>query len=164
MISHGECLKQVQLTFWFPMWHIPECKNISTTIKIAWLSSAHFGLLLTSYICSYPGYLCSSVTEQTGRAGTLVYKQDDMVTKSAVVEAVEAFLSRSQADIGQSLPLHVEGSLYYLQDHLLDVCQCWIKENNSLLLFFLEWFINHYNKLIFNICLFLSMSWLIQSL
>ncbi|XP_030251754.1 SUMO-interacting motif-containing protein 1 isoform X3 [Sparus aurata] len=81
-------------------------------------------MLLLSYNKAMNGYLCSSVTEQTGRAGTLVYKQDDMVTKSAVVEAVEAFLSRSQADIGQSLPLHVEGSLYYLQDHLLDVCQC----------------------------------------
>ncbi|XP_036932325.1 SUMO-interacting motif-containing protein 1 isoform X2 [Acanthopagrus latus] len=81
-------------------------------------------MLLLSYNKAMNGYLCSSVSEQTGRAGTLVYKQDDMVTKSAVVEAVESFLSRSQADIGQSLPLHVEGSLYYLQDHLLDVCQC----------------------------------------
>ncbi|XP_073343653.1 uncharacterized protein simc1 isoform X2 [Pagrus major] len=80
-------------------------------------------MLLLSYNKAMNGYLCSSVTEQ-GRAGTLVYKQDDMVSKSAVLEAVEAFLSRSRADIGQSLPLHVEGSLYYLQDHLLEVCQC----------------------------------------
>lgn len=53
-----------------------------------------------------------------------VYKPDDMVSRPAVREAVEAFLSRSQADLDQALPLHVEESLTYLQDHLLDVCQC----------------------------------------
>ncbi|MEQ2312531.1 CCR4-NOT transcription complex subunit 6, partial [Ameca splendens] len=31
---------------------------------------------------------------------------------------MDAFLSRSQADIGEALPLHVEESLTYLQDHL----------------------------------------------
>lgn len=53
-----------------------------------------------------------------------VYKPDDRVSRPAVQEAVEAFLSRSQADLDQALPLHVEESLTYLQDHLLDVCQC----------------------------------------
>ncbi|KAG8004079.1 SUMO-interacting motif-containing protein 1, partial [Nibea albiflora] len=81
-------------------------------------------MLLLSYNKAMKGYLCSSVSEQRGRVGTLVYKQDDMVTKTAVREAVEALLSRSQADLGQALPLHVEESLTYLQDHLLDVCQC----------------------------------------
>ncbi|XP_070693562.1 uncharacterized protein simc1 [Pempheris klunzingeri] len=79
-------------------------------------------MLLLSYNKAMKDYLCSSVTEQRGRVGTLVYKQDDMVSKSAVREAVEAFLSRSQADLGQALPLHVEESLTYLQDQLLDVC------------------------------------------
>lgn len=72
----------------------------------------------------FAGYLCSSVNEQSGRVGMLVYRPDDKVSRSAIHEAVEAFLSRSQADLGQALPLHVEESLTYLQDHLLDVCQC----------------------------------------
>uniref|UniRef100_A0A3P8TL44 SUMO interacting motifs containing 1 n=1 Tax=Amphiprion percula TaxID=161767 RepID=A0A3P8TL44_AMPPE len=81
-------------------------------------------MLLLSYNKAMKGYLCRSFTEQRGSVGTSVYKPDDMVWKPAVREAVEAFLSRSQADIGQALPLHVEESLTYLQDHLLDVCQC----------------------------------------
>ncbi|XP_035524747.1 SUMO-interacting motif-containing protein 1 isoform X1 [Morone saxatilis] len=81
-------------------------------------------MLLLSYNKAMKGYLGSSVSEQRGRVGTLVYKRDDMVSKPAVREAVESFLSRSQADLGQALPLHVEESLTYLQDHLLDVCQC----------------------------------------
>lgn len=81
-------------------------------------------MLLLSYNKAMKGYLCSSVTEQRGRVGTLVYKPDDMLSKASVREAVEAFLSRAQADLGQALPLHVEESLTYLQDHLLDVCQC----------------------------------------
>eukprot|EP00064_Thunnus_orientalis_P005350 superscaffoldBa00000517_g5364 len=85
---------------------------------------ADFGLLLTSWHLLSTGYLCSSVTEQRGSVGTLVYKPDDIVTKPAIREAVEAFLSRSQADIGQALPFHMEESLTYLQDHLLDVSQC----------------------------------------
>uniref|UniRef100_A0AAQ5X1P0 SUMO-interacting motif-containing protein 1 n=1 Tax=Amphiprion ocellaris TaxID=80972 RepID=A0AAQ5X1P0_AMPOC len=81
-------------------------------------------MLLLSYNKAMKGYLCRSFAEQKGSVGTSVYKPDDMVWKPAVREAVEAFLSRSQADIGQALPLHVEESLTYLQDHLLDVCQC----------------------------------------
>ncbi|XP_049441276.1 SUMO-interacting motif-containing protein 1 isoform X1 [Epinephelus fuscoguttatus] len=81
-------------------------------------------MLLLSYNKAMKGYLCNSVSEQRGRVVNLVYKPDDIVSKPAICEAVEAFLSRSQADIGQALPLHVEESLTYLQDHLLDVCQC----------------------------------------
>ncbi|XP_028445807.1 uncharacterized protein simc1 isoform X1 [Perca flavescens] len=81
-------------------------------------------MLLLSYNKAMKGYLCNSVSEQRGGVGNLVYKPDDMVSKPAICEAVEAFLSRSQADLGQALPLHVEESLTYLQDHLLDVCQC----------------------------------------
>ncbi|XP_041846589.1 uncharacterized protein simc1 [Melanotaenia boesemani] len=81
-------------------------------------------MLLLSYNRAMKGYLCSSNTEQRGKTGTSVYKPDDVLSKPAVREAVEAFLSRSQADLGQPLPLHVEESLTYLQDHLLDACQC----------------------------------------
>ncbi|XP_029298195.1 uncharacterized protein simc1 isoform X2 [Cottoperca gobio] len=81
-------------------------------------------MLLLSYNKAMKGYLCNSVSEQRGKVGNLVYRPDDMVSQLAIREAVEAFLSRSQADLGQALPLHVEESLTYLQDHLLDVCQC----------------------------------------
>lgn len=69
-----------------------------------------------------PAYLCGSGSEQRDRFGTS--KRDDLVSKPAVCEAVEAFRSRSQADLGQALPLHVAESLAYLQDYLLDICQC----------------------------------------
>ncbi|XP_059201554.1 uncharacterized protein simc1 isoform X2 [Centropristis striata] len=81
-------------------------------------------MLLLSYNKAMKGYLCNSVSEQNGIVGNLVYKPDDKVSKPAIREAVEAFMSRSQADLGQALPLHVEESLTYLQDHLLEVCQC----------------------------------------
>ncbi|PWA23480.1 hypothetical protein CCH79_00006051, partial [Gambusia affinis] len=77
-------------------------------------------MLLLSYSKAMKGCLTSSIFEQIGKEATLVYKPDDMVSKSAVQEAVNAFLSRSQEDIGEALPLHVEESLTYLQDHLLD--------------------------------------------
>ncbi|XP_030001849.1 SUMO-interacting motif-containing protein 1 isoform X2 [Sphaeramia orbicularis] len=81
-------------------------------------------MLLLSYNSAMKGYLNSSITGQRDRGGTLVYRPDDMVSKSAVCEAVETFLSRSQDDLGKALPRHVEESLTYLQDHLLNVCQC----------------------------------------
>lgn len=80
-------------------------------------------MLLLSYNKAMEGYLCNSVSEQRGSLGNSVYKPDDMISKPAIRDAVEAFLSRSKADLGQALPLHVEESLSYLQDHLLDVCQ-----------------------------------------
>ncbi|CAG5991261.1 unnamed protein product [Menidia menidia] len=81
-------------------------------------------MLLLSYNKAMKGYLRSSSGEQRSRAGTSVYRPEDTISKPAVREAVEAFLSRSRADLGGALPLHVEESLTYLQDHLLDVCQC----------------------------------------
>lgn len=70
----------------------------------------------------YTGYLSSFYRNQKDKARPPVYKPHDMVSKAAVREAVEAFLSRSQADLDQALPLHVEESLTYLQDYLLDIC------------------------------------------
>ncbi|XP_076021122.1 uncharacterized protein simc1 [Genypterus blacodes] len=81
-------------------------------------------MLLLSYSKTMKGYLRGSVTEPKGRVGTLCYKPQDVLSRPAVCEAVEAFLSRSQADLGQDLPLHVHESLTYLQDYLLDNCQC----------------------------------------
>ncbi|XP_074531001.1 uncharacterized protein simc1 [Halichoeres trimaculatus] len=81
-------------------------------------------MMILSYNKAMKGYLCSTGGEQGGKVGTLVYKQDDKISKAAVREAAEAFLSRSKADLNQDLPLHVEESLSYLQDYLLDACQC----------------------------------------
>lgn len=81
-------------------------------------------MLLLSYNKAMKGYLCGSKTERKHGVGSSVYKPEDRVSKCAVHEAVDAFLFRSKDDIGEALPLHVEESLTYLQDHLLDVCQC----------------------------------------
>ncbi|XP_028272886.1 SUMO-interacting motif-containing protein 1 [Parambassis ranga] len=80
-------------------------------------------MLLFSYNKAMRGYLYSSLTEQRNRTGMSVYKPDDRLTKSEVCEAMEAFLCRSKADLSEALPPHVEESLTYLQDHLLDICQ-----------------------------------------
>ncbi|XP_029918418.1 SUMO-interacting motif-containing protein 1 isoform X2 [Myripristis murdjan] len=80
-------------------------------------------MLMLSYIRVMKGHLCSPVTERPANANASVNKPHDMLCRSTVREAVESFLSRSHADLGQALPLHVEESLTYLQDHLLDVCQ-----------------------------------------
>lgn len=79
-------------------------------------------MLLLSYNSAMKGYLCGSKADKRDRVGPSVYKPEDKVSKCAVREAVEAFLSRAQDDIGQALPPHVEESLTYLQDNLLDVC------------------------------------------
>lgn len=83
----------------------------------------HLWMLLLSYNGAMNGYLSGSKTENRVRVGPPVYKPEDMVSKCAIREAVESFLSRSQGDVGGTLPLHVEESLTYLQDHLLDVSQ-----------------------------------------
>lgn len=87
----------------------------------------HLWMLLFSYNGAMKGYLFGSKTENScmaqSRVGPSVYKPEDMVSKCAIREAVEAFLSRSQVDVGGALPVHVEESVTYLQDHLLDVCQ-----------------------------------------
>ncbi|KAK7922821.1 hypothetical protein WMY93_009723 [Mugilogobius chulae] len=84
----------------------------------------HLWMFLLSYINTIKGYRNGVKMEQMNKDGSWIYKPEDKVSKCAVREAVEAFLSRSRDDIGEALPLHVEESLTYLQDHLLDVCQC----------------------------------------
>ncbi|KAJ0050174.1 hypothetical protein NL108_014024 [Boleophthalmus pectinirostris] len=90
-----------------------------------WEELIHYlWMLLISYSSAMKGYLIGSKIEQRDSVGTRMYKPEDMLSKSAVCEAVEAFLSRSQDDVGEALPPHVEESLSYLQDHLMDACQC----------------------------------------
>ena len=73
---------------------------------------------------SLPGDLRRPITsagcEHTAAAAAA---PNDGVTRLAVCEAVESLLARARADLGQDLPDHIEESLSYLQDHLLDVCQ-----------------------------------------
>lgn len=80
-------------------------------------------MLLLSYSAAMKGYLRDSQTEKRCRFGPSIYKPEDMVSKCAVLEAVEAFRTRSKDDIDEALPLHVVESVTYLRDHLLDVCQ-----------------------------------------
>ncbi|XP_056144747.1 SUMO-interacting motif-containing protein 1 isoform X2 [Lampris incognitus] len=79
-------------------------------------------MLLLSYNKVVRGHLRYPVTDRNHHS--VIQTPHDILSRPAVREAVESFLSRSQADIGNTLPPHVEESLTYLQDHLLDVCQC----------------------------------------
>lgn len=79
-------------------------------------------MLLLSYKKAMKGFLSGSTFEQRGSVST--YRGDDLVSRSAVREAGEAFLSRSRADVGQMLPPHVEEAFGNLQDYLLEICQC----------------------------------------
>lgn len=51
------------------------------------------------------------------------FKKEDMISKTDVCEATKTLVARAQADLGQALPRHVQESLHFLSDSLLDVCQ-----------------------------------------
>ncbi|XP_061786183.2 SUMO-interacting motif-containing protein 1 isoform X2 [Nerophis lumbriciformis] len=78
----------------------------------------HLWMLLFSYNTAMTEYLNSSARKPTGAT---VYKPEDVLTKADICKTLEAFLCRAKADVGQALPLHVEESLFYLQDLLLEV-------------------------------------------
>lgn len=80
-------------------------------------------MLLLSHEAVLRGHLRCSVTDRAGNSRGLVPMVNDAVSRSDVVEAVEDFLLRSQANLGRSLPPHVHESLTYLQDHMLEFCQ-----------------------------------------
>lgn len=50
------------------------------------------------------------------------FKKEDVISKSHVCEATKTLRARAEADLGQALPHHVEQSLHFLRDSLLDVC------------------------------------------
>ncbi|XP_077387808.1 uncharacterized protein simc1 isoform X2 [Festucalex cinctus] len=83
----------------------------------------HLWMLLVSYNTTMKGSLSSSVSEQISRPDSVVYKSNDVLTKADVSKSVDVFLTRSKADVGQALPLHVDESLTFLQNFLLDLCQ-----------------------------------------
>ncbi|KAK6298295.1 hypothetical protein J4Q44_G00313500 [Coregonus suidteri] len=76
-------------------------------------------MLLLSYEEVMKGHLRSAVTERWGYGRAPIQTVNDSLSRLAVQEAIEAILSRAQADLGQDLPPHVHESLTYLQDHLL---------------------------------------------
>ncbi|XP_035619396.2 SUMO-interacting motif-containing protein 1 [Oncorhynchus keta] len=76
-------------------------------------------MLLLSYEEVMKGHLRSAVTERGGYGRAPIQTVNDSLSRLAVQEAIEAILSRAQADLGQDLPPHVHESLTYLQDHLL---------------------------------------------
>uniref|UniRef100_A0A4W5L4V6 Uncharacterized protein n=2 Tax=Hucho hucho TaxID=62062 RepID=A0A4W5L4V6_9TELE len=76
-------------------------------------------MLLLSYEEVMKGHLRSAVTERGGYGRAPIQTVNDSLSRLAVQEAIEAILSRAQADLGQDLPQHVHESLTYLQDHLL---------------------------------------------
>ncbi|XP_061899794.1 SUMO-interacting motif-containing protein 1 isoform X2 [Entelurus aequoreus] len=78
----------------------------------------HLWMLLFSYNTAMKEYLNSAVSKPTGAT---VYKPEDVLTKADICKTLEVFLCRAKADVGQALPLHVEESLFYLQDLLLEV-------------------------------------------
>lgn len=51
------------------------------------------------------------------------FKKEDIISKSHVCEATKTLRARAEADLGQALPRHVEQSLHFLHNSLLDVCQ-----------------------------------------
>ncbi|XP_055744987.1 SUMO-interacting motif-containing protein 1 isoform X1 [Salvelinus fontinalis] len=76
-------------------------------------------MLLLSYEEVMKGHLRSAVTERGGYGRAPIQTVNDSLSRLAVQEAIETFLSRAQADLGQDLPPHIHESLTYLQDHLL---------------------------------------------
>ncbi|KAM6953292.1 SUMO-interacting motif-containing protein 1 [Aplochiton taeniatus] len=90
-------------------------KKWEELIQLLWM-------LLLSYDEVMKGHLRCSVTERANYSRPPVQTVHNVVPRSAVREAVEAFLARSQADLGQALPPHIDESLSYLQDHLMDSC------------------------------------------
>lgn len=90
-------------------------KKWEELIQLLWM-------LLLSYDEVRKGHLRCSVTERANYSRPPVQTVHDVVSRSVVRESVEAFLARSQEDLGQALPPHIDESLSYLQDHLMDSC------------------------------------------
>ena len=76
---------------------------------------------VVNVVISSSGYLSQSFMEKRSDLGP--FKEEDVIFQSHVCKATDALLARAQADLGQSLPHHVEESLHLLRDSLFDVCQ-----------------------------------------
>lgn len=71
--------------------------------------------------CPLLGHLRYSITERFKLTRTPIWTQNDQVTRAAVQEAAEAFLSRAMEDLGHDLPSQIQESLSQLQEHLLSL-------------------------------------------
>ncbi|XP_003970417.2 SUMO-interacting motif-containing protein 1 [Takifugu rubripes] len=78
-------------------------------------------MFLHSYNKTMKGYLSQSFVQERSYLGP--FKKEDVVSKSHICEATKTLRARAEADLGQALPHHVEQSLHFLRDSLLDVCQ-----------------------------------------
>lgn len=78
-------------------------------------------MLMLSYQEVITGHLRYSITERFKLTRTPIWTQNDQVTRAAVQEAAEAFLSRAMEDLGHDLPSQIQESLSQLQEHLLSL-------------------------------------------
>ncbi|KAB5570964.1 hypothetical protein PHYPO_G00219510 [Pangasianodon hypophthalmus] len=78
-------------------------------------------MLMLSYQEVITGHLRYSITERFKLTRTPMWTQNDQVTRAAVQEAAEAFLSRAMEDLGHDLPSQIQESLSQLQEHLLSI-------------------------------------------
>ncbi|MCJ8733753.1 hypothetical protein PDJAM_G00227360 [Pangasius djambal] len=78
-------------------------------------------MLMLSYQEVITGHLRYSITERFKLSRTPMWTQNDQVTRAAVQEAAEAFLSRAVEDLGHDLPSQIQESLSQLQEHLLSI-------------------------------------------
>ncbi|KAK2839052.1 hypothetical protein Q7C36_013866 [Tachysurus vachellii] len=78
-------------------------------------------MLMLSYQEVITGHLRYSITERFKLTRTPIWTQNDRVTRAAVQEAAEAFLSRAVEDLGHDLPSQIQESLSQLQEHLLSI-------------------------------------------
>ncbi|KAI5624873.1 SUMO-interacting motif-containing protein 1, partial [Silurus asotus] len=78
-------------------------------------------MLMISYQEVITGHLRYSITERFKLNRTPMWTQNDQVTRAAVQEAGEAFLSRAVEDLGHDLPSQIQESLSQLQEHLLSI-------------------------------------------
>lgn len=69
----------------------------------------------------HPGHLHCPITKRFDRMNAPISTRDDQVNRSAVQEAVDAFLSRAADDIGQALPVEIQELLCQLQEHIADM-------------------------------------------
>ncbi|XP_060783261.1 uncharacterized protein simc1 [Neoarius graeffei] len=78
-------------------------------------------MLMLSYQEVITGHLRYSITERFKLTRAPMWTQNDQVTRAAVQEAAEAFLSRAVKDLGHDLPSQIQESLSQLQEHLLSI-------------------------------------------
>ncbi|XP_055033586.2 uncharacterized protein simc1 isoform X1 [Misgurnus anguillicaudatus] len=88
-------------------------RSWSELLQLLWM-------LTLSYEEAVTGHLNLPITERFDRMRSPLWTRNDQVTRSAVREAIDVFLSRAVKDVGQNLPTEMRESLFQLQDHIID--------------------------------------------